>query len=333
MAPFQHRLTSFPDFYFAFRDQIFGRSLLNKVLLIIILLRALVRNGFTMENVNRIYMEFEGMRLPSVVHTVESLTYAWKEFKTCDDDVFNVTFPKSGTTWLQEILTLIYSNGDPTPARTQYSWDRVPWIEQHTGREHLEHRPSPRLITSHLPEHLFPQSFFTSKAKVIYTVRNPKDVCVSIYYFSLVAQFMEKNENFQEFVSKFLKGDMLFCGWFEHVKGWLKHKDNPNFLLLSYDDMIKDPRSNVINICKFLEKELDDAAIDSVVQNSSFKAMKENNMSNYSAVPQNIFNKQEGEFYRKGISGDWKNHFTPAQVEEFERIYHDIMKDVNLSFS
>ncbi|KAE8593504.1 hypothetical protein XENTR_v10019166 [Xenopus tropicalis] len=283
--------------------------------------------------VSRDYLTFEGMRVPSNVHTVESLTYAWKEFVTRNDDVFNVTFPKSGTTWMQEILTLIYSNGDPAPVKTEYSWDRVPWLEQYTGRSKLENRPSPRLITTHLPFHLFPQSFFKTKAKVIYTIRNPKDVCVSLYFFSLIAQFLEYREDFQEFVSLFLSKDMFYDGWFDHVKGWLPFNDNPNFLLLTYEDMAKDLKSNVIKICQFLGKELDDAAINSVVENSSFKAMKDNEMSNYSAVPDYIFSKAKGSFHRKGITGDWKNYFTPEREEEFNKIYQDLMKDVNLQFS
>nr|DBA16094.1 TPA: hypothetical protein GDO54_003524 [Pyxicephalus adspersus] len=282
--------------------------------------------------VTKKYMEFEGIRVPGGVHSVESLTWAWKEFEVRDDDVFNVTYPKSGTTWLQEILSLIYSNGDPTPVKTQYSWDRVPWIEQYSGRRQIENRPSPRLITTHLPIHIFPQSYYKSKAKIIYTVRNPKDVCVSLYHFSLVAQFMESREDFQDFITLFLSNDVMFGRWFEHVKGWLTIKDNPNFLLLSYDSMVKDLRSSVAKICKFLGKDLSDAAIDSVVEHSSFKAMKDNNMSNYSAVPNDIFNKQHGTFHRKGISGDHKNYFTPAQEEEFNEIYKECMKDIDLAF-
>ncbi|KAM5132361.1 sulfotransferase 2B1-like isoform 1-T2 [Mantella aurantiaca] len=288
--------------------------------------------GDGLTEVTNKYIEYEGIRVPDGVHTHNSLNWTWKEFQVRDDDVFNVTYPKSGTTWLQEILSLIYSNGDPTPVKTEYSWDRVPWIEQYSGRRQLENRPSPRLITTHLPIHIFPQSFNKTKAKAIYTVRNPKDVCVSLYYFSLYAQFMESRDNFQDFISLFLSKDVIFGRWFEHVKGWLTMKNNPNFLLLSYDSMLKDPRSSVVKICKFLGKDLDDAAIDSVVKHSSFQAMKENNMSNYSAVPNNIFNKQQGSFHRKGISGDHKNHFTPAEEEEFERIYKECMKDIDLDF-
>ncbi|XP_056398259.1 3-beta-hydroxysteroid sulfotransferase-like isoform X2 [Hyla sarda] len=287
--------------------------------------------GFIMIGSTRKYMQYEDIRVPEGVHTVESLNYAWKEFETRDDDVFNVTYPKSGTTWLQEILSLVYSNGDPTPVKTTLSWDRVPWIEQHSGRQHLEHKPSPRLITTHLPFHLFPQSFSKTKAKAIYTIRNPKDVCVSLYHFSKFAQFMEYREDFQDFVSLFLSKDIIFGRWFEHVKGWLTIKDNPNLLILSYEDMLKDLKSNVIKISKFLGKELDDAAIDSVVEHSSFHAMKANPMSNYSAVPNDVFNKDQGNFHRKGIAGDYKNHFTPAQEEEFERIYKECMEDINIS--
>ncbi|CAH2319361.1 sulfotransferase family cytosolic 2B member 1-like [Pelobates cultripes] len=144
---------------------------------------------------------------------------------------------------------------------------------------------------------------------------------------------MEYREDFQEFVSLFLSKHAIFGGWFEHVKGWLKLKDKPNMLFLSYEEMLKDLRGNVIKICKFLGKELDDTAIDSVVTNSTFNAMKGNNMSNYSAVPNYLFNQDKVSFYRKGVAGDYKNHFTAAQEEEFDKAYQDFMKDVNLTFA
>uniref|UniRef100_A0A8C5MNA0 Sulfotransferase n=2 Tax=Leptobrachium leishanense TaxID=445787 RepID=A0A8C5MNA0_9ANUR len=293
------------------------------------------RNQFRMlpESLARSSLDFQGMKLPGTVHTAESINYAWKELKVFDDDVFNVTYPKSGTTWIQEILSLIYSNGDPTPVKTEFSWDRVPWIEQHAHKAKIESLTSPRLLTTHLPLKFFPQNFHKSKAKVIYTIRNPKDVCVSLYYFCKIAQFMEFREDFQEFVARFLSKDEVYSGWFEHVKGWLTLKGQPNILFLSYEAMLKNPRENIVNICKFLGKDLDDAAIDSVVTNSSFKAMKENGKSNYSAVPKFIFNQDEVSFYRKGIAGDHKNHFTPALDEEFDKTYHELMKDVDLTFT
>ncbi|NXT31261.1 ST2B1 Sulfotransferase, partial [Pelecanoides urinatrix] len=85
-----------------------------------------------------------------------------------------------------EILSLIRSDGDPRWCRSVPNWDRGPWLETVLGLRRARGNPRPRLISSHLPIQLFPRAFFTSKAKVIYTVRNPKDVLVSLYHFSRI---------------------------------------------------------------------------------------------------------------------------------------------------
>ncbi|XP_074793170.1 sulfotransferase 2A1-like isoform X4 [Natator depressus] len=180
---------------------------------------------------------YEGMMLPALVHSTESLRYAQLGFQVRDRDIFSVTYPKSGTTWMQELLTLIHSNGDPQLAWSVPSWERVPWVEQTTAAGFLENRPCPRLISSHLPCGLVPTSLHGSNAKVIYTVRNPKDVCVSLYYYSKMASFLEFPEDFGEFVELFSTGKVLFGSWFQHVKGWLGLRDRLNFLLLTYEEM------------------------------------------------------------------------------------------------
>ena len=78
-----------------------------------------------------------------------------------------VTFPfHSGTNWLVEIVCLIQTKGDPKWIQTVPNWDRSPWIETDIGYPALINKEGPRLISSHLPIHLFSKSFFSSKAKV-----------------------------------------------------------------------------------------------------------------------------------------------------------------------
>ncbi|XP_043944812.1 sulfotransferase 2A1-like [Protopterus annectens] len=279
-----------------------------------------------------LYVKFKGIDFPVIVHDNECLEYTANEFQVRDDDVFNVTYPKSGTIWMQEILTLIHSNGDTEVAQSIPNWDRVPWIEQKTGRGHLEKRPSPRLITTHLSAHLAPKSLFSSKAKVIYTVRNPRDVFVSLYFFSHSISFIETPKSFDDFFQKFLKGDVVYGSWFDHIKSWLGVKSKINIMFQTFEDMKKDPRGSVVKICQFLEKDLDEKAIDSVVQNSSFKTMKENKMSNWSLVPEQMLNPNIP-FMRKGVSGDWRNHFSKEQIELFDATYKEQMKDVDMKFS
>nr|XP_060636351.1 sulfotransferase 2B1-like isoform X1 [Anolis sagrei ordinatus] len=277
-------------------------------------------------------IEYDGITLPAFVHSEKSVRYAHRSFQVRDSDVFNLTYPKSGTTWMQEILTLIHSDGNPTLAQSMPSWERVPWLEQNTGATYLEDRPSPRLISSHLPPFIFPESFFTSQAKVIYTVRDPRDVCVSLYYYAKMSSFLDYREDFGEFLEMFCSGKILFGTWFDHVKSWLTYKDQTNFLLLTYDELLKNLQDSVLRICRFLGKELDAAAVVSVVENASFESMKGNKMVNYSLVPDCVMNHSISPFLRKGISGDWRNHFTPEQTDSFQRLYQEKMKDVELRF-
>ncbi|KAK7887114.1 hypothetical protein WMY93_026735 [Mugilogobius chulae] len=75
------------------------------------------------------YVNYQGYLLPPLAHTKESLEFA-ENFSVEDTDVFAVTFPKSGTVWMQEILPLILNSGDLTPVQTIPNWDRTPWLEE-----------------------------------------------------------------------------------------------------------------------------------------------------------------------------------------------------------
>ncbi|XP_058039562.1 sulfotransferase 2B1-like isoform X3 [Ahaetulla prasina] len=237
-----------------------------------------------------------------------------------------------GTTWMQEILTLIYSNGDPTYSQSIPSWERVPWVEHKTAVQYLENRPSPRLITSHLPATIFPEKFFSSQAKAIYTVRDPKDVCVSLYHYTKMASFLEHREDFGEFIELFSAGKILFGTWFDHVKSWLAYKNEKKFLLLVYDELLKDLRGSVLRICEFLGKNLDPAVVDSVVENASFGVMKNNKMVNYTLVPEHLMDQKTSPFLRKGVSGDWKTHFTKEQSAAFYQLYQENMNGLETKF-
>lgn len=72
----------------------------------------------------------------------------------------------AGTTWMQEILTLLYSLGDARPAKTIPNCERAPWLEQIYCREALRDTETPRLLTTHLPAHVLAPALQRSKAKV-----------------------------------------------------------------------------------------------------------------------------------------------------------------------
>ncbi|XP_053308572.1 sulfotransferase 2B1-like [Spea bombifrons] len=278
------------------------------------------------------YFLYKGVRFSPGSYSEDVLNFAENEFQVLDDDVYIVTYPKSGTNWMIEILSLLKQGGDPSWCRNVPIWLRSPWYETKEGQSQIKDVTSPRVLTSHLPFHIFAKSFFTSKAKIIYVMRNPKDILVSLYHFAKILCLYKDPRNFQEFVEDFLQGNVLYGSWFDHIKGWMQMKDNSNFFTITYEELQQDLRGSVEKICKFLGKEYDDALIDAVVKHSSFQVMKENKMSNYSIMPQNFMDHTKGTFMRKGVIGDWKNHFTVAQSEYFDSVYEKKMKDLNMIF-
>ncbi|KAI3365405.1 hypothetical protein L3Q82_010487, partial [Scortum barcoo] len=221
-----------------------------------------------------LYTLYKGVYVPSAVHSPESLRY-YEEFSFHPDDVLIATYPKSGTTWMQEIVPLILSGGDPASVETLPNWDRVPWLEaNNTKRLNIEQRPSPRVIATHFQYNMMPQSFFAEKPKVINVLRNPKDVFTSSFHYYGMASYMVNPGPQSEFLQKFLDGKVTFGSWFDHVKSWLNAGDKEHIMYISYEEMKMDLKDSVGRIAQFLEKPLDAEVIEKIADRCEFKNMK-----------------------------------------------------------
>ncbi|XP_032751897.1 alcohol sulfotransferase A isoform X1 [Rattus rattus] len=267
------------------------------------------------------YTWFEGIPFPAFGVPKETLQNVCNKFVVKEEDLILLTYPKSGTNWLVEIVCLIQTKGDPKWTQSLPIWDRSPWIETDIGYDILIKKKGPWLMTSHLPMHLFSKSLFSSKAKVIYLIR---DVLVSGYYFWGNSILAKKPDSLGTYVEWFLKGNVLYGSWFEHIRAWLTMRELDNFLLLYYEDMKKDTMGTVKKICDFLGKKLEPDELDLVLKYSSFQVMKENNMSNYSLMEKELI-LPGFTLMRKGTTGDWKNHFTVAQAEAFDKVFQEKM--------
>ncbi|NXQ27837.1 ST2B1 Sulfotransferase, partial [Alaudala cheleensis] len=296
---------------------------------------------------------FAGIALPGHLHTQESLGFA-AAFTFRPTDVLIATYPKSGTTWMQEILTLLFSLGDARPAKTIPNWERAPWLEQIYCREALRDTESPRLLTTHLPAHVLAPALQRSQAKVIYVARNPKDVAVSFYHFHHLAKFLPDPSSFDAFLTQFLEGTVHYGSWFDHVKGWLGQRHLLDILYVTYEELhqvspavspslspslpvpgadralSQDLRGTAQRLSSFLGCPLAPGTMAALEQHCSFSAMRDNAMANYSLIPAEIMDHTQGRFMRKGVVGDWRSHFSPEQNALFNRRYQEEMGDVEL---
>ncbi|XP_055981328.1 amine sulfotransferase-like [Sorex fumeus] len=257
-----------------------------------------------------------------------------EDFEIRDDDVFIITYPKSGTIWTQQILSLIYFEEHRKQTQKMDTIERAPFLEYNIRTTNYINRPSPRLFSSHLPYYLVPNGLKNKKAKIVYVYRNPKDVMTSFFHFSNLVVKFESADNMQSYMNTFLDGKVVGSIWFDHVKGWYDNRQKFNILFMSYEEMKKDLKSAVQKICKFLGKELSEDDLDAVVKQATFKNMKSDPRANYNDVLKYELGTRNdnGHFLRKGTIGDWKNHFTVEQSERFDKIFQKKMKDVNLKF-
>ncbi|KAM6406855.1 amine sulfotransferase-like [Pluvialis apricaria] len=266
------------------------------------------------------------------VDTTPEYVASLEDFEIKDSDIFIATYPKSGTVWTQNILSLIIHEGHRNGTENVETMERIPWLEYNIKKMDYAKLPLPRVFATHLPYYLVPRDLRKKKARIIYVTRNPKDVMVSYYHFSKFISNLEEIPDFNLFMERFLAGKVLASSWLDHVAGWYSHAEDFNILFLTYEEMKKDLRSAVLKICNFIGKKLSEEEVDSVVRQATFENMRKDPRANYEKLSDGIVAKNNGSFLRKGTVGDWKNIMTVAQSERFDNVLKDKMKTLPIKF-
>ncbi|XP_066267803.1 amine sulfotransferase-like isoform X1 [Branchiostoma lanceolatum] len=271
------------------------------------------------------YVEYQGIMFPAIVPK-ESLE-AMKTFEIRDDDVVILSSLKSGTNWMLEIVSNILGgkNESASPVGPEFSELELWPPKKQPYYIELRERPSPRLMITHMPFQLAPPGLAapSTKVKVIVIMRNPKDVCVSFYYYLQKTLHLKTPESWEQHSKDFLDGKIIFGDYFDHVLGWWQMKDDPHFLFMKYEDLKKDFRSSVKTIAAFLEKELTDEDLDRLLTSYSVESMRKT-LAKSNGWRKNIV--------RKGVVGDWKNHFSAEESAKFDQKYRERMAGSGLEF-
>lgn len=127
-------------------------------------------------------------------------------------DRFIVSYPKSGNTWMRFLVENLLSNEPVNFLNVEYA---VP--DMNTDK-FLRALPSPRYIKSHEP-------FDPRYNKVVYIVRDGRDVAVSYYYHLKIWKNMDLD--FSVYLKKFLTGRLNNYGsWRDHVHSWIQQLGN-----------------------------------------------------------------------------------------------------------
>ena len=220
------------------------------------------------------------------------------------DDLYIVSFPKSGTTWLNFLLTnvnLKMSGKDQQVTFFNHD-DFIPDIEQvRCIKENILPFPGHRIIKSHT-------EFNPLYQKIIYLVRDPRDVMVSYYWF------LKKLGAFQEDISQLIRSQTYgIAAWCRHVQGWVEKTSVQNKIdFIRYEDMKLVPLKVLTRIYTLLGHKIPAEVLDQSLALSSFENMKKLETDyNYGGD----FRFPGYEFIRKGKSGDYRTEISQGDLD------------------
>ncbi|XP_030224715.1 cytosolic sulfotransferase 3-like [Gadus morhua] len=173
---------------------------------------------------------------------------------------------------------------------------------------------------------MIPKSFWEQKCRVVYVARNAKDNAVS---FSTLTAWTYANQSQESgtatYRDSWTERVLLFGSWYDHVTDWWERKQShPEIHYMFFEDMVEDTGREIDKLSSFLGSNSTAAEKEQIRHLVQFDNMKKNDMTNYSSCDEMDFNISR--FMRKGKVGDWKNHFTLAQNEQFDEDYMKKMK-------
>jgi aryl sulfotransferase len=257
----------------------------------------------------------------------------WNDFQFRDDDIVISTYAKSGTTWVQQILSQLIFNGEEgLPVADMSPWldlrippkeVKLPEVEQQTHR---------RFLKTHLPVDAL---VFSPKTKYIYIGRDGRDVVWSMYNHHANANqlwYQALNDTpgrvgppietppdtvkayFDDWLAK--DGHPWWPFW-ENVRSWWAIRDLPNVLFIHFAQLKADTPGEIRRIADFIGTPIDEAQWDAILEHCSFDYMKANATA---SVPLGgaFWDGGAETFVYKGTNGRWRDTLTEADSAAYE---------------
>ncbi|XP_051121459.1 cytosolic sulfotransferase 12-like [Andrographis paniculata] len=250
-------------------------------------------------------------------------------FTARNDDVLLASTMKTGTTWLKSLALCILRNDDVLATdNPHFHLPTVEGVAYSTKPLLAAATAAPRLLHTHLPYSVLPDSLKTSPAaKIVYIARNPKDTLISMWHFfnSILRPFP-----LEAAVDCFCSGVHHYGPFFDHVaEYWIESRNRPEkILFLKYEELKNDPKSLVSKIAEFVGKPIgSEDEVEKILWKCSFERLKNLEVNKNGSVLVNVPNKS---FFRKGEVGDWKNYLTPEMAERIDQLSRDRHEAIGL---
>jgi len=260
--------------------------------------------------------------LANVIEVLLGRTGPGRGVTVFPDDRFVVSFPRSGNTWTRFLIgNLVHPDTPVTFANLE---SLVPSIYIRPDRA-LRGIARPRVLASH-------ECFEPRYPKVIYIVRDPRDVAVSYYHHNLKIRNLPDNYPVAQYVSRFIAADLYapvdrYGPWGDHVLSWLALREGQSrFLLLRYEDLLANPQVELARAARFLDVPATPESLARAVELSSAARMRELEKSQHKQWEQTRGTRPDRPFVRGATSGTWDTLLPERSVAEIEAAWGGVMR-------
>jgi len=258
-------------------------------------------------------------QLAAYARVVTKRQFAARGLTVYPDDTFLVSYPRSGNTWTRFLVCNLIDPDNPVDFASLES--RIPEIYDTTDRV-LRALPRPRIIKSH-------ECFDPRYRKVVYIVRDPRDVFISYYQFQLKRRVIPDSCSLQEFLPRFMESEFepKTGSWRDHVVSWMATRGGQrNFLLLRYEDMLANTLAESIQIASFLGLDSNPERVARAVELSSADRMRKLEKQQSSQWKETRKTRQDKPFVGKAASGGWKSSLPKDCAARIESAWGEVMR-------
>lgn len=236
--------------------------------------------------------------------------------------LFVAGLPKSGTTWLKKMIASY-------PGFHELLIPDVAVYELATGGSHDYELPSDMfsrfsgmLVVTKMHVHGSVHNFQVLGAAGVRHVvlyRDLRDVAVSHFFYVrqtpwhpeyLIYSGLSVQEGLATFAERTL---LAYVDW---VRSWQRNRDPEMSLVLQYEQMLSDPTAVMARVAQHFELDSSPETIATIVDTHSFQNLSGGRKHGQGSTQS---------FFRKGVAGDWENHFTPTLKEAYKHLIGDFL--------
>jgi hypothetical protein len=248
--------------------------------------------------------------------------------KQRDADVYVISFPRSGRTWLRLMLGKYVSDLAGIAPKD------ISKVYNITSR--LDGMPTVGFVhdgSSYAGRNLRADELSVSKGfyrgrKVVLLVRDPRDTLVSYYFYCRARRGVYTSD-----IGSFIRDPRFGAEKaVAFLNIWAANRHVPDgFLLLRYEDIVADPGGQMEVLLTFLGMTIDPAVLKASVEYASFSNMKKMEASGQAAIATlNVRREDESEGYtvRRGQIGGFKSDLSEDDIAYLSEMIDNKLSDI-----